>query len=70
MDQKKIVEQLKQIIRDLSEEVRNLRSENESLWLVLDEIKESDKALKSKLGTTSEEVLMEYLYKQKTVGDA
>ena len=44
MDQKKIVEQLKQIIRDLSEEVRNLRSENESLWLVLDEIKESDKA--------------------------
>ena len=70
MDQKKIVEQLKQIIRDLSEEVRNLRSENESLWLVLDEIKESDKALKSKLGTTSVEVLMEYLYKQKTVGDA
>jgi|TARA_R100000152_G_C6597061_1_gene55514 prefoldin subunit 5 len=70
MDQKQIIEQLKQIIRDLSQEIRDLRSENESLWLVLDEIKESDKALKSNLGTTSEEVLMEYLYKQKTVGDA
>tara|TARA_B100000900_G_scaffold383666_1_gene371807 strand:+ start:2923 stop:3135 length:213 start_codon:yes stop_codon:yes gene_type:complete len=70
VDQKQIVQQLKQIIRDLSEEIRNLRSENESLWLMLDEIKESDKALKSQLNMTSEEILLEYLMKQRTVGEA
>ena len=70
MDQKQLVQQLKQIIRDLSEEIRSLRSENESLWQMLDELKESDKALKSQISMTSEEVLLEYLLKQRTTGEA
>ena len=34
-----IVEQLKEIIRKMSKEIVELRDENESLWMMLDEIK-------------------------------
>ena len=44
-----VVEQLKEIIKTMSIEIRDLRDENESLWLMLDEIKASDEALKKQL---------------------
>jgi hypothetical protein len=66
-----LVEDLKSIIRALSKEVRNLRDENESLWMMLDEIKESDLALKKQLDASEEAALIEYLSKQSPiVGEA
>jgi|TARA_R110002012_G_scaffold305212_1_gene509253 hypothetical protein len=66
-----LVEELKKIIRTLSMEIRDLRDENESLWLMLDEIKESDMALKKQLDASEEAALIEYLSKQSPiVGEA
>jgi hypothetical protein len=66
-----LVEDLKSIIKTLSEEIRNLRDENESLWMMLDEIKESDLALKKQLDASEEAALIEYLSKQSPiVGEA
>ena len=66
-----LVEELKKIIRALSMEIRDLRDENESLWLMLDEIKESDIALKKQLDISEEAALIEYLSKQSPiVGEA
>jgi hypothetical protein len=66
-----LVEELKKIIRTLSMEIRDLRDENESLWLMLDEIKESDMALKKQLDTSEDAALIEYLSKQSPiVGEA
>ena len=66
-----LVEELKKIIRTLSIEIRDLRDENESLWLMLDEIKESDMALKKQLDISEEAALIEYLSKQSPiVGEA
>ena len=65
-----LVEDLKSIIRTLSEEIRDLRDENESLWLMLDEIKESDMALKKQLDISQNEALIEYLTQQEPVGEA
>ena len=56
-----LVEELKKIIRTLSIEIRDLRDENESLWLMLEEIKEADKALKKQLDASEQETLMEIL---------
>jgi len=66
-----LVEDLKNIIKTLSEEIRSLRDENESLWMMLDEIKESDLALKKQLDASEEAALIEYLSKQSPiVGEA
>ena len=66
-----LVEDLKNIIKTLSKEIRNLRDENESLWMMLDEIKESDLALKKQLDASEEAALIEYLSKQSPiVGEA
>ncbi len=66
-----MVEDLKNIIRTLSKEIRDLRDENETLWLMLDEIKESDMALKKQLDISEEAALIEYLSKQSPiVGEA
>ena len=65
-----LVEDLKNIIRTLSKEIRDLRDENESLWLMLDEIKESDMALKKQLDISQNEALIEYLTQQEPVGEA
>ena len=66
-----LVEELKKIIRTLSIEIRDLRDENESLWMMLDEIKESDLALKKQLDASEEAALIEYLSKQSPiVGEA
>ena len=65
-----LVEDLKKIIRTLSKEIRNLRDENESLWMMLEEIKESDMALKKQLDASQNEALIEYLSQQEPVGEA
>ena len=65
-----IVEQLEEIIRKMSKEIVELRDENESLWMMLDEIKESDKALKKQLDLSEEEALIEFLAQQEPVGEA
>ena len=65
-----LVEDLKKIIRTLSKEIRNLRDENESLWMMLEEIKESDMALKKQLDASESEALIEYLSQQEPVGEA
>tara|TARA_R100001129_G_C5310687_1_gene245089 strand:- start:1696 stop:1902 length:207 start_codon:yes stop_codon:yes gene_type:complete len=64
------VDELKQIIKNLSAEIVSLREENESLWLMLDEIKESDKVLNKTINEYDQEKLIELLLKQKPVGDA
>ena len=65
-----LVEDLKSIIRTLSKEIRELRDENESLWLMLEEIKDSDKALKKQLDASEQEALIEFLAQQHPVGEA
>ena len=65
-----LVEDLKSIIRTLSKEIRDLRDENESLWLMLEEIKDSDKALKKQLDASEQEALIEFLAQQHPVGEA
>lgn len=65
-----LVEDLKNIIRTLSKEIRDLRDENESLWLMLEEIKESDMALKRQLDASQNEAIIEYLSQQEPVGEA
>ena len=63
--------ELKKIIRTLSIEIRDLRDENESLWLMLEEIKKSDKALKKQLDASEQDTLMEILVQQAPiVGEA
>ena len=54
----------------MSKEIVELRDENESLWMMLDEIKESDKALKKQLDLSEEEALIEFLAQQEPVGEA
>ena len=68
MDQ--LVEQLKQVIRELSEEIKTLRDENESLWFMLEEMRESDKAAKLQLDKMDEDMMIEYLLKTDPVGEA
>ena len=66
-----MVKELKQIISLLSNEIRDLRDENESLWFMLSEIKESDEALKKNLDSAEQSALIEYLAKQSPiVGEA
>ena len=65
-----LVEDLKEIIITLSKEIRDLRDENESLWLMLEEIKDSDKALKKQLDASEQEALIEFLAQQHPVGEA
>ena len=65
-----MVEQLKQVIRELSEEIKTLRDENESLWFMLEEMRESDKAAKLQLDKMDEDMMIEYLLKTDPVGEA
>tara|TARA_Y100001963_G_scaffold98656_1_gene135759 strand:+ start:424 stop:633 length:210 start_codon:yes stop_codon:yes gene_type:complete len=65
-----LVEDLKQIIRTLSKEVQELRDENEALWFMLEEIKESDKAAKQSMDAQQEEMMMKLLAGSGPVGEA
>ena len=65
-----IVQELKQIIKDLSQELMEIREENEALWFMLEEIKESDKAAKKTMDDHREEMMMKLLSGQGPVGEA
>jgi len=64
------IEELKKIIGTLSREIRDLRDENESLWLMLEEIKESDMALKRQLDISEQETMITFLASKIPVGEA
>ena len=64
------VKELKKIIRTLSKEIRDLRDENESLWLILEEIKESDMALKRQMDISEQEAMIEFLASKSPIAEA
>tara|TARA_R110002012_G_scaffold262400_1_gene444675 strand:- start:98 stop:304 length:207 start_codon:yes stop_codon:yes gene_type:complete len=65
-----VVEQLKEIIKTMSIEIRDLRDENESLWLMLDEIKASDEALKKQLDESEQQALIDFLASKTPIAEA
>ena len=65
-----IKQQLKEIIKELSQELVQVREENEALWFMLEEIKESDKAVKKSLDNQREILLMKLLAGHGPVGEA
>tara|TARA_R110000824_G_scaffold309977_1_gene497312 strand:- start:1478 stop:1684 length:207 start_codon:yes stop_codon:yes gene_type:complete len=65
-----VVEQLKEIIKTMSIEIRDLRDENESLWLMLDEIKASDEALKKQLDKSEQQAMIDFLASQTPIAEA
>tara|TARA_R100000005_G_C4959319_1_gene176652 strand:+ start:866 stop:1090 length:225 start_codon:yes stop_codon:yes gene_type:complete len=65
------IEELKQAIKKLEEEVDRLREENKSLWFILEEQDNSSKAIGEALQETIKDTLEEELFKSfKPVGDA
>lgn len=65
------IEELKQTIKKLEEEVDRLREENKSLWFILEEQDNSSKAIGEALQETIKDTLEEELFKSfKPVGDA
>ena len=65
-----VVEQLKEIIKTMSMEIRDLRDENESLWLMLDEIKASDEALKKQLDKSEQQAMIDFLASKTPIAEA
>ena len=61
---------LKQAIKQLTEELEELKEENGSLWDMLGVIKESDRALKKELDKYQDDILIEMLSEQKPIGEA
>lgn len=66
----KTKEELMTIVDHLLKEIEILNDENKSLWFMLDEIHESDKAAKKLTDEQREKVLLEFLSKVEPVGDA
>ena len=66
----KTKEELLVIVDHLLKEIEILQDENKSLWFMLDEIHESDKAAKKLTDEQREKVLLEFLAKVEPVGDA
>ena len=66
----KTKEELITIVDHLLKEIEILNDENKSLWFMLDEIHESDKAAKKLTDEQREKVLLEFLSKVEPVGDA
>ena len=66
----KTKEELITIVDHLLKEIEILNDENKSLWFMLDEIHESDKAAKKLTDEQREKVLLEFLSKVDPVGDA
>tara|TARA_R110001583_G_scaffold29262_1_gene102739 strand:+ start:409 stop:624 length:216 start_codon:yes stop_codon:yes gene_type:complete len=65
--ERKTKEELVVIVEHLLKEIEILQDENESLWLMLDEIHESDKAVKKVM---DEQKVIELLSQMEPVGDA
>ena len=67
---RKTKEELLVIAKHLLKEIEILQDENQSLWEMLDEIHESDKAAKKLTDEQREKVMLEFLTKMDAVGDA
>ena len=67
---RKTKEELIAMMKHLLREIEILNDENQSLWEMLDEIHESDKAAKKLTDEQREKVMLEMLAKIETVGDA
>ena len=67
---RKTKEELIVIAKHLLKEIEILQDENESLWDMLSEIRESDKGAKNLTDEQREKVMLEILAKIEPVGDA
>jgi hypothetical protein len=67
---RKTKEELIVMMEHLLKEIEILNDENQSLWEMLDEIRESDKAAKKLTDEQREKVMLEILAKIEPVGDA
>ena len=67
---RKTKEELIAMMKHLLREIEILNDENQSLWDMLDEIHESDKAAKKLTDEQREKVMLEMLAKIEPVGDA
>ena len=67
---RKTKEELITMMTHLLKEIEILNDENQSLWEMLDEIHESDKAAKKLTDEQREKVMLEMLAKIEPVGDA
>ena len=63
-------DELIEMINFLTKQIDELRDENASLWFMLDEIHESDKAAKSLTDEQREKAMLEFLSQMHPVGDA
>jgi len=63
-------DELVEMIDFLTKQIDELRDENASLWFMLDEIHESDKAAKKLTDEQREKALLEALSQMQPVGDA
>ena len=63
-------DELVEMIDFLTKQIDELRDENASLWFMLDEIHESDKAAKLLTDGQKEEAMFEFLSQMQPVGDA
>ena len=63
-------DELVEMIDFLTKQIDELRDENASLWFMLDEIHESDKAAKSLTDEQKEKAMLEFLSQMQPVGDA
>tara|TARA_Y100000310_G_scaffold140338_1_gene139727 strand:+ start:792 stop:1001 length:210 start_codon:yes stop_codon:yes gene_type:complete len=67
---RKTKEELIVMMKHLLKEIEILNDENQSLWEMLDEIRESDIAAKNLTDEQREKVMLEILAKIEPVGDA
>ena len=62
--------ELIQIIKELTAEIKELKDENESLWMMLDEMRQSDMDAKKLMDQQREDMIAQMLTDIKPVGDA
>ena len=62
--------ELIEMIDFLTKQIDELRDENASLWFMLDEIHESDKAAKKLTDEQREKAMLEFLSQMHPAGDA
>ncbi len=66
----KTKDELITIVQHLIKENDTLKDENETLWEMLEEIKEADKAAKLQMDKLDEQAMIELLLAQEPVGEA
>ena len=63
-------DEMVEMIDFLTKQIDELRDENASLWFMLDEIHESDKAAKKLTDEQREKAMLEFLSQMHPAGDA